>query len=65
MIRCDYRIRVPFAGGWCDVFNSDAAIYGGGNVGNGGRIQAEDTVAGGVLSLTLPPLAGIILVPEV
>ena len=35
-----------------------------GNVGNGGRIQAEDTGAGGVLSLTLPPLAGIILVPE-
>ena len=47
-----------------EVFNSDAAIYGGGNVGNGGRIQAEDTGAGGVLSLTLPPLAGVILVPE-
>jgi 1,4-alpha-glucan branching enzyme len=62
--RYDYRIRVPFAGGWREVFNSDAAIYGGGNVGNGGRIQAEDTGAGGVLSLTLPPLAGIILVPE-
>ena len=64
VVRHDYRIRVPFAGGWREVFNSDAAAYSGGNVGNGGRIQAEDTGAGGVLSLTLPPLAGIILVPE-
>jgi 1,4-alpha-glucan branching enzyme len=64
VIRHDYRVRAPFAGGWKEILNSDAAIYGGGNVGNGGRIQAEDTGAGGVLSLTLPPLAGIILVPE-
>jgi 1,4-alpha-glucan branching enzyme len=27
--------RLP-AGGWQEVFNSDAAIYGGDNVGNGG-----------------------------
>jgi 1,4-alpha-glucan branching enzyme len=64
VVRYDYRIRVPFAGGWREVFNSDAAVYGGSNVGNGGRIQAEDTGAGGVLSLILPPLAGVVLVPE-
>ena len=27
--------RLP-AGGWQEVFNSDAALYGGSNVGNGG-----------------------------
>lgn len=29
--------RLP-AGGWREVFNSDAAIYGGANVGNGGAV---------------------------
>jgi 1,4-alpha-glucan branching enzyme len=24
------------AGGWQEIFNSDAAVYGGANVGNGG-----------------------------
>jgi 1,4-alpha-glucan branching enzyme len=35
-----YRIRHPaLAGkGWREVFNSDAALYGGGDVGNGGRM---------------------------
>ncbi|EJW12416.1 1,4-alpha-glucan (glycogen) branching enzyme, GH-13-type [Rhodovulum sp. PH10] len=62
--RHDYRLRVPFAGAWREVFNSDSEIYGGSNMGNGGRIEAEDTGSGGVVSLTLPPLAGIVLVPE-
>ncbi|MFL9824506.1 1,4-alpha-glucan branching protein GlgB [Rhodoplanes sp. SY1] len=62
--RENYRLRVPFGGGWREVFNSDAEIYGGGNIGNGGRIQAEDTDHGAVLNLVLPPLAGIVLVPE-
>jgi 1,4-alpha-glucan branching enzyme len=28
--------------GWCEVFNSDAAIYGGGNVGNAGQVMWSD-----------------------
>ncbi len=63
-VRRDYRIRVPAAGTWREVFNSDAERYGGGNVGNAGRVEAIDTGGGGELSLTLPPLAGIYLVPE-
>ena len=61
----DYRIRVPLAGTWREVLNSDAALYGGTNVGNGGAVQTLHG-AGGVseLSLTLPPLAAIFLVPE-
>ena len=35
-VRRDYRIRVPFAGRWREVLNTDAAHYGGSNVGNAG-----------------------------
>jgi len=58
----DYRIRVPFTGTWREVLNSDAAHYGGGNVGNSGEVTAAGLVP--ELSLTLPPLAAIFLVPE-
>jgi 1,4-alpha-glucan branching enzyme len=54
---------VPFSGKWREVFNSDSAHYGGSNVGNAGEVQ---TLGGLVpeLELTIPPLAGIFLVPE-
>jgi 1,4-alpha-glucan branching enzyme len=58
----DYRVRVPFPGKWREVFNSDAAHYGGSNVGNSGEVTAEGLVP--ELSLTIPPLAAIFLVPE-
>jgi 1,4-alpha-glucan branching enzyme len=59
----NYRIRVPFAGKWREVLNSDSALYGGSNVGNVGEVQ---TLPGLVpeLNLTIPPLAAIFLVPE-
>jgi 1,4-alpha-glucan branching enzyme len=59
----NYRVRVPFAGKWKEALNSDAAHYGGGNVGNVGEVQ---TLEGSIpeLSLTIPPLAAIFLVPE-
>jgi 1,4-alpha-glucan branching enzyme len=63
-VRRNYRIKVPIPGAWREVFNSDAAIYGGGDVGNAGRVEATGTPAGGELTLVLPPLAGVILVPE-
>jgi 1,4-alpha-glucan branching enzyme len=61
----DYRIKVPLAGTWREVLNTDAAIYGGTNVGNGGAVRTVDGEGGiSELSLTLPPLAAIFLVPE-
>ena len=59
----NYRVRVPFAGTWKEALNSDSAHYGGSNVGNVGEVR---TLEGAIpeLSLTLPPLAAIFLVPE-
>jgi 1,4-alpha-glucan branching enzyme len=59
----DYRVRVPFPGAWREVFNSDSAYYGGSNVGNVGLIAASDEAVPH-LSLTLPPLAAVFLVPD-
>ncbi|MBI5129226.1 MAG: 1,4-alpha-glucan branching protein GlgB [Rhodopseudomonas palustris] len=59
----DYRVRVPFPGRWREVLNSDAAIYGGSNVGNGGEVRTLDGLVP-ELSLTIPPLAVIFLTPE-
>ncbi len=39
--RDGYRIGVPEAGRYAELVNSDAGIYGGGNVGNGGAIATE------------------------
>ena len=42
--------RLP-AGGWREIFNSDAAIYGGNNVGNGGTTLP---VNGGQINAVIP-----------
>jgi 1,4-alpha-glucan branching enzyme len=63
-VRYDYRIRVPFAGTWREALNTDAAIYGGSNVGNGGTVSAIVTAESPELRLVLPPLAALYLVPE-
>jgi 1,4-alpha-glucan branching enzyme len=65
--RHGYRIGVPRPGRWRELFNSDAASYGGSNVGNSGAIQTTGTWAHGEpqsLDLVLPPLATILLRPE-
>jgi 1,4-alpha-glucan branching enzyme len=59
----DYRVRVPFAGKWREVLNSDSAHYGGSNVGNVGEVTTLDGLVP-ELNLTIPPLAAIFLVPE-
>ena len=61
----DYRVPVPFAGRWREVLNSDAAIYGGSNVGNEGAVTAIVTRGIAELNIVVPPLAAIFLVPEV
>ena len=58
----DYRVGVPDAGFYEEMLNSDAAIYGGSNVGNeGGRRRPSPfrrTATRSRCALTLPPLAG-------
>jgi 1,4-alpha-glucan branching enzyme len=63
-VRRDYRIRVPFAGTWREVLNTDAAIYGGANIGNAGAVSAVVTQESPELRIVLPPLAAVYLVPE-
>jgi 1,4-alpha-glucan branching enzyme len=61
----DYRVRVPFAGKWREVLNSDAALYGGSNVGNTGTAEVVVTRDSPELHIVLPPLAALFFVPEV
>ena len=65
--RLDYRLGLPRGGAWREVLNTDAACYGGSNVGNLSRVEAVRDPAMGrshSASITLPPLAAIVLVPE-
>jgi 1,4-alpha-glucan branching enzyme len=62
-----YRLGVPQAGAWREVFNSDAGIYGGANTGNGGLVQAQQEGSHGLdasLALTLPALGTLVLTPS-
>jgi 1,4-alpha-glucan branching enzyme len=66
--RAGYRIGVPAPGRWREAVNSDAALYGGSNMGNGAvELVAEEKEWMGrpwSLVITLPPLAGLVLVSE-
>ena len=62
--RMSYRVGVPKAGAWREILNTDAAVYGGGNIGNAGTLESEDQPSHGrpqSLNLVLPPLATIFL----
>ncbi len=59
-----YRIGVPRAGEYREIFNSDSAHYGGSNLGNLATVQTSDSPCMGQpcsLELLLPPLAAVIL----
>jgi 1,4-alpha-glucan branching enzyme len=63
--RRDYRIGVPRAGEYRECFNSDSRHYGGSDLGNAGVLTASEQNWMGrpaSLLLTLPPLAGLVLV---
>jgi len=65
--RHGYRVGVPAAGIYDEVFNGDSSWYGGSNVGNAGSIATVPTPCHGLeqsLSLSLPPLATIVLKPR-
>jgi 1,4-alpha-glucan branching enzyme len=60
----DFRINVPFAGFWREVLNTDAAVYGGSDVGNAGGVNTLPDGTPPEVSLVIPPLAAIFLIPE-
>jgi len=62
--RYHYRIMVPRGGFYRELLNSDSRQYGGSNVGNLGGVRSRKDGDVHVLSLTLPPLAVIILKRE-
>ncbi|MEK7769254.1 MAG: alpha amylase C-terminal domain-containing protein, partial [Pseudomonadota bacterium] len=62
--RVGYRIGVPVAGNYQEIFNSDSTYYGGSNLGNLGHLATSGESWMGLpdsIVITLPPLAGIIL----
>ncbi len=64
MPRHDYRIGVPHGGAWREIVNTDAASYGGSNMGNAGSVLAQEVPFHDLpasLLLTLPPLATLVL----
>jgi hypothetical protein len=60
----DCRIRVPFSGVWRELLNTDAAIYGGTDVGNAGAITTLEEDSMPEVRLAIPPLAALFFVPE-
>jgi 1,4-alpha-glucan branching enzyme len=61
-----YRIGLPRPGGYREIFNSDAEMFGGSNMGNGGYIHAEESESHGRAAsalLTIPPLGAVFLKP--
>ena len=62
-----YRLGVPERCWYEEISNSDSTFYGGGNVGNGQGVAAEDISSHGrpwSIEVTLPPLAVTIFKPR-
>ena len=65
--RLGYRLGVPRPGWYREVLNSDAATYGGSNLGNDGGVASDALPWMDLphsIALTLPPLAAIVLKHE-
>ena len=65
-VRENYSVGVPQAGRWKEVINTDADVYGGSNVINENLFSQQIAMhrKEQSLSLTLPPLATIMLTPD-
>ena len=62
--RHGYRVGVSHAGRYLELLNTDAGIYGGGDVGNLGEVDTADVPCHGrphSLSISLPPLGMLVL----
>jgi 1,4-alpha-glucan branching enzyme len=67
VVRHGYRIGVPACRGLREILNTDAATYGGSNVGNWGWVETHDTPSHAYahsVTITLPPLAAVVFKPE-
>jgi 1,4-alpha-glucan branching enzyme len=65
--RYNYRIGVPRGGYYAELINTDSSEFWGSNVGNAGGTSADHWPCHGrqwSLSLTLPPLAALVLKPQ-
>ncbi len=66
VVRYGYRVGVPRSGWYREIFNTDADMFGGSNVGNGGSALTLDLpfhARPASLSITLPPLAVVAFKP--
>ena len=64
--RTNYRIGVPRAGYYREIFNSDSEMFGGSNMGNEGASLAEEIPEHGrpaSMRITLPPLGVVVFKP--
>ncbi len=65
--RQSYRIGVPRGGVYREILNSDAASYGGGNMGNLGSVWTDAIPSHDFdqsVAVMLPPLACLMFAPE-
>jgi len=64
--RQGYRVGAPARGVYREILNSDSSYYGGSNVGTPAATTEDVPCMGYAQSIvvTLPPLAGIVLVPD-
>jgi 1,4-alpha-glucan branching enzyme len=61
-----YRIGVPRAGLYRELFNTDSELFGGANLGNAGAVMAEEIPFHGrpaSINVTIPPLAVVAFKP--
>ena len=68
VIREGYRFGLPGEGRYREVLNTDATEYGGSGVHNGRAVEAEPVPWHGQpysAEATLPPLAVLVLAPDV
>jgi len=59
-----FKLGVPVKGGYQEMINTDADIYGGSNTGNLGFVESMDSSVQGFdqhLELSIPPLATVVL----
>ena len=62
--RHGYRVGMPYAGYYREIFNSDSEFFGGSNVGNNGGAWTEGIPAhdcGQSVVLNIPPLGAVFL----
>ena len=67
MVREGYRVGVPHGGWYEEIFNSDAELYGGSNVGTHPGVDATQPGAQMrpfALEIKLPPLGVAVFKPR-